>query len=705
MADASIVLKLIDQTSSGLSAVRRATQETGRSFGDLASKVAALREKNAALNSSYADLQTQIVDAKRTMQDAQRAYRDNADEINRTNLTRAQEAYKSLTDQLQDYRAASAETRKEIRELETEMHRLGDIGQTAGSSGGISGSAAGSGDQTDVGASPLTGWGAASSGLAKQLGGALTDMGSSMLSSLLGSSDAEVVSSMLGGAAAGAATGLLAGPVGAGIGAVIGGVSGLLSGAVSQVEARDDMFRDYRDELISASEEKLSTALSSGSNTEATREQDRIGFAALLGSADDAASLLDAVRDLSNVTPYVYDDLTGIARQLAIFDRTSGDIYGNLIAIGDAGAALSMSASDMQGLAALLGKIGDTDKYSSQFSRSLRNYGINPASIFAEYYGVSTEEANRMMSDGSSISGGEALDAILSVLASRFGGMMEAQSLTYAGALSTREGLEAETQARLGAGYNETRTSGLAAHNAWMQEDGLAEALEIIGRANAQRDNLQDAFYRDIMGGIFAGDEATVVDVKTQARIEDLREQYLQAVDEYAGADEQRQMEIGADISRIYTEAEALVTAAVDASAKLDAWDQAAIDTATGVGQIVGILGSYADRWAYSKVVEKGEIGSLSGIRAGIEMTSPVSGGHHRASGQRTIPYDGFPILAHQGEALLTAAEAREYRSGGGSGPAVTVTGNSFVVRQESDIDAIAEALYRRFRQVARIME
>ncbi len=43
---------------------------------------------------------------------------------------------------------------------------------------------------------------------------------------------------------------------------------------------------------------------------------------------------------------------------------------------------------------------------------------------------------------------------------------------------------------------------------------------------------------------------------------------------------------------------------------------------------------------------------------------------------------------------MLTAREARQADQGGGA--QVTITGNTFQVRQESDIDAIAEALYRK---------
>ena len=64
------------------------------------------------------------------------------------------------------------------------------------------------------------------------------------------------------------------------------------------------------------------------------------------------------------------------------------------------------------------------------------------------------------------------------------------------------------------------------------------------------------------------------------------------------------------------------------------------------------------------------------------------------AAGLERVPYDGYAALLHEGERVLTAREARQADQGGGA--QVTITGNTFEVRQESDIDAIAEALYRK---------
>jgi hypothetical protein len=47
----------------------------------------------------------------------------------------------------------------------------------------------------------------------------------------------------------------------------------------------------------------------------------------------------------------------------------------------------------------------------------------------------------------------------------------------------------------------------------------------------------------------------------------------------------------------------------------------------------------------------------------------------------------------HKGERVLTAQENREYSSGGAGNKQVIITGNTFHVRQDSDIQKIAHEL------------
>jgi len=62
------------------------------------------------------------------------------------------------------------------------------------------------------------------------------------------------------------------------------------------------------------------------------------------------------------------------------------------------------------------------------------------------------------------------------------------------------------------------------------------------------------------------------------------------------------------------------------------------------------------------------------------------------------VPKDG-PRMIHHGEAVLHRGEAREWRNGEGSGGGVTVTGNTFNVRKESDINDVAAQLFRLLKE------
>ena len=88
-------------------------------------------------------------------------------------------------------------------------------------------------------------------------------------------------------------------------------------------------------------------------------------------------------------------------------------------------------------------------------------------------------------------------------------------------------------------------------------------------------------------------------------------------------------------------------------------------------------------------------------------LANHIKGSKGHSGGLDNVPYNGYYARLHKGEAVLTRSEAKAYRgeegasrgaAGGGAGQRgnVVVTGNTFNVRQESDIEAIADALARK---------
>jgi hypothetical protein len=117
-------------------------------------------------------------------------------------------------------------------------------------------------------------------------------------------------------------------------------------------------------------------------------------------------------------------------------------------------------------------------------------------------------------------------------------------------------------------------------------------------------------------------------------------------------------------------------------------WYSAIVDYAEGKAT------SYAEKWALNKIFNyamqsifggggslgisfEGESGDLSGIRNGMNSIAPQSSffAFSAQNGLDYVPYNNFPISAHQGEAVLNKKDAQDWR-GGSTRAGVTVNFN-----------------------------
>ncbi|WP_088072402.1 phage tail tape measure protein [Gottfriedia luciferensis] len=73
---------------------------------------------------------------------------------------------------------------------------------------------------------------------------------------------------------------------------------------------------------------------------------------------------------------------------------------------------------------------------------------------------------------------------------------------------------------------------------------------------------------------------------------------------------------------------------------------------------------------------------------------------HSKAGGISNVPYNGYHARLHRGERVLTPEENDEYKKGRGKS-GITISGNTFHVRQESDIKQIAYELAKLIEREA----
>ena len=134
-------------------------------------------------------------------------------------------------------------------------------------------------------------------------------------------------------------------------------------------------------------------------------------------------------------------------------------------------------------------------------------------------------------------------------------------------------------------------------------------------------------------------------------------------------------------------------------SAAMNAIKNTAVNAFNNVKEkISGVISDIKSAWeGLRNTITNNPI--VATVRKVTESLTGSEPGRPRAMGQRTIPYDNFPIRAHKGEMLLPARDARQYKQGKSSSPQISIVMNGTVIRENADIEKIASALVRKINE------
>lgn len=532
-------------------------------------------------------------------------------------------------------------------------------------------------------------------GLMDMAGDVALDFGNLVVGSTFGSEVGGVVSSGISGALSGAAMGSLLGPVGTAVGAAIGGGLGLLQGGSQAAQGRDDAFKQYYSDLYDTQQAAAEESLSAGGDTASQRELDAIAFNRLLGQGVGDQYLED-LRTLAADTPMEYGDLTSMSRALATgFGDAPDRMLELMTAIGDAGSAVGVTASDMEIMAQAMSRMNSSGKATLEYLNIFQDRGVDVIGMLADTMGKTQGEIYDMISGGD-INGQEAVNIIQAGMESMYGGAMETMAQTFDGLTSTLEDAMTEIDNAMGEGYNERAKEGLQADiDAYggALGDALAQANEIIGEGKAIAENLDRQYSREALSALTLGTSTTVYGEDQANRLAEMHDQYTSLVDQYQNATEEDKAVIASQIEALKEEAQAMADSAYDASEMSQELHDVNLDLITAIRENTAALGSAA--WGKDYEVEQEKTkgtGStlLDTVSSAISKANSFVG--QNAWGLDRVPYDNYLTYLHEGERVLTASQARAMDQGG-SAPnvSVTVSGNTFGAGM--DETAVAEAI------------
>ena len=164
-------------------------------------------------------------------------------------------------------------------------------------------------------------------------------------------------------------------------------------------------------------------------------EQTRIAFTTLLKDGEKAKSFLSELEKFAASTPFELPGVLDASKRLLAFGFSAEQVIPILTAVGDSAAALGIGEEGIQRLTLAIGQMQAKGKVSAEEMLQLAEDGVPAWEMLANKIGTDIPTAMDKASKGQ-ISAAEGIQAVISGMNSKFGGMMEQQAQTVNGIMS-----------------------------------------------------------------------------------------------------------------------------------------------------------------------------------------------------------------------------------------------------------------------------
>lgn len=224
----------------------------------------------------------------------------------------------------------------------------------------------------------------------------------------------------------------------------------------------------------------------------ADMEQTRKAFTTLLKDATLAKDFLAELETFAANTPFELPGVLQASKKMLAFGFTAQQVIPVLTAVGDSAAALGMGQEGIDRLTIAIGQMQAKGKVSAEEMLQLAEAGVPAWQMLADAMGTSIPQAMKMAEKGT-IDSATGIQAIISGMNSKFGGMMQEQSSTINGMLSNIQDSIGQTMVVIGDEITEGLDLKPALKEAQDDLSDFAAKVKSSGIAEAIRDTVPPA--------------------------------------------------------------------------------------------------------------------------------------------------------------------------------------------------------------------